>query len=364
MTGQILGWLKESIYEYEKALGVVSQAEVDKRLVSLNEMWSASSPAHFKEAMTMAQFPIYFGTILNRAFVKAYEVQQGTWKQYTYADTAPDFRDISRLRMDWVLPLHLRREKAESKAGYAVENELHFGVDEYSTQFDISWQTLQNDDLGELKRAPEELLKAALMFEDMFVSNLYDNAVTQATILALGAPWSGTGVLTAANLAIGINAMMSRTTPITLYPLNLRKLYLVIPPILKLQADVILGSALMAGVATNDKNVLPGYIAGVYTDPYITTAVPVVPWYLFADPNEVAAVRVARLQGAPGPFTYIDESSIKLISGSAPASFGIGSFATGDIQYAVSDIIGGWDSGTLGGVTDFRGFYFSNGTTP
>jgi len=362
MTGQILSWLAEGVSEYEKSMGLAGP-EIDKRVTALKEMWSARTPSQFKEAMTMAQFPTYFGTLLNREFVKAYEVQQGTWKNYTYPDTAPDFRDISRMRMDWYMGLHLRREKAEAKATYAVENEFHYGVDEYAAQFDISWQTLQNDDLGALKQAPQELLKAALAFEDAFVSNLYDNPVALATILATGAPWAGTGVLTAANLAIGINAMLNRTTPVG-YPLNLRKLYLVIPPILKLQADVILGSALMAGVATNDKNVLPGYIAGVYTDPYILTAVPVVPWYLFADPSEVAAVRVARLQGAPGPFTYIDESSIKLISGSAPSNFLLGSFATGDIQYAVSDVIGGWDSATLGGITDFRGFYYSNGTTP
>jgi len=362
MTGQILSWLAEGVSEYEKSMGLPGP-EIDKRVTALKEMWSARTPSQFKEAMTMAQFPTYFGTLLNREFVKAYEVQQGTWKNYTYPDTAPDFRDISRMRMDWYMGLHLRREKAEAKATYAVENEFHYGVDEYAAQFDISWQTLQNDDLGALKQAPQELLKAALAFEDAFVSNLYDNPVALVTILATGAPWAGTGVLTAANLAIGINAMLNRTTPVG-YPMNLRKLYLVIPPILKLQADVILGSALMAGVATNDKNVLPGYIAGVFTDPYILTAVPVVPWYLFADPSEVAAVRVARLQGAPGPFTYIDESSIKLISGSAPSNFLLGSFATGDIQYAVSDVIGGWDSGTLGGICDFRGLYYSNGTTP
>jgi hypothetical protein len=325
-------------------------------------MWSASSPAQFKEAMTMAQFPTYLGTILNREFVKAYEVKQGSWKSYTKADTAPDFRDISRLRMDWYLPLHLRREKAESKAGYVVENEFHYGVDEYSTQFDISWQTFQSDDLGELKRAPEELLKAALAFENAWVSNLYDNGVTQATVLGMGVPWFGTGRLTALNLAIGINAMIVRTMP-NGQPMNISKIYLVIPPLLALQANVILNSALMAGVATNDKNVLAQYIAGVYVDPYITTVGANVPWYLFADPNEIGAVRVARLQGAPGPFTYIDESSIKIISGSAPASFGLGSFATGDIQYAVSDIIGGWDNVALVGLTDFRGFYYSNGTT-
>jgi hypothetical protein len=362
MTGQILSWLSDGINDYEKALGVLPGPEIDKRVTSLREMWTASSPAQFKEAMTMAQFPTYFGTLLNREFVAAYAVKQGSWKSYTKADTAPDFRDISRPRMDWYLPLHLRREKAESKAGYAVEAEFHYGVDEYSTQFDISWQTLQNDDLGELKRAPEELLKAALAFENAFVSNLYDNGVTQGTLLAGGAPYFGTGRLTAANLAIGINAMKVRNMP-NGQPMNLSKIYLVIPPLLELQASVILGSTLMAGVATNDVNVLPKFISGYYIDPYIATAGINVPWYLFADPSEVGTVRVARLQGAPTPFTYIEESSIRVISGSAPASFTLGSFATGDIQYAVSDIIGGWDSGTLVGLTDFRGIYYSNGTT-
>ena len=361
MAGQILSWMSEGINEFEKALGTPG-AEIDKRVTALREMWTAQSPLQFKEAMTMAQFPTYFGTLLNREFVKAYETMGGTWKSYTKADTAPDFRDISRLRMDWTLPLHLRREKAEAKAGYSAEAEFHYGVEEYATQYDISWQTFQNDDLGELHRAPEELLKAAKVFEDQFVSNLYDNATTQATVLALGAPWFGTGRLTAANLAIGINAMKVRTQP-NGNPMNLTKVILVIPPLLEIQAATILESQLMAGVATNDKNVLPRYISAVYVDPYITTAAPNVPWYLFAAPDEIGAVRVARLQGAPGPFTYIDESSIRIISGSAPASFTMGSFATGDIQYAVSDIIGGWDSGTLVGLTDFRGFYYSNGTT-
>jgi hypothetical protein len=362
MTGQILQWMKEGVYEYETKLAENAAPVVDKRLSALSEMWTAKSPAQFKEAMTTAQFPTYFATLLDRAFVDAYAVKQGSWKSYTKPDTAPDFRDISRLRMDWYLPLHLRREKAENKAGYMAEAEFHYGVEEYGTQVDISWRAFQNDDLGEIKRAPEELLKAALAFENAFVSNLYDNATTLATILALGAPWSGTGRLTAANLAIGINAMQARTMP-NGQPMSLTNLYLVIPPILALQANVILSSANMAGVATNDKNVLPQYISGVFVDPYITTAVPNVPWYLFAAPSEIGTVRVARLQGAPGPFTYINESSIRVISGSAPASFTMGSFATGDIEYAVSDIIGGWDSGTLVGLTDFRGFYYSNGTT-
>jgi len=169
--------------------------------------------------------------------------------------------------------------------------------------------------------------------------------------------------LTAANLAIGLNAFRARADAAG-NPIEIGGVWLVVPPILEIQAAVILESMLMAGVATNDKNVLPRFVKGVRVDPYIATAGVNIPWYLFADPSDVPAVSVLRLSAAPGPFVYMKASDIKLVSGSAPAPFALGDFATGDVEYAVSDIIGGWDSGTLVGVVDPNGIYYSSGTTP
>lgn len=363
MANKIFTWLAESISATEK-VNETPVAEVDKRISALREVFNPVSTSQLKEAMTTAHFSNYFAAALEREFIQDYNVAVGDWKKYTYADTAPDLRDIYRFRMDHYLDLKLRREKEEAKAGYIQENAaFHYKVQEYASQLDISWQTLLNDDLGKIKEAPAKLARAAAIFEDQYVSALYDNATTQAGLVALGIVYGGTGRLTAANLAIGINAMMSRVTPEG-YPLNVRRIHLVIPPILKLQADTILSSALMAGVATNDKNVLPGYIAGVYVDPYIATAAPNVPWYLFADPSEIRGVSVARLQGVPGPFTYMREPDVRILSGNAPTAFDSGSFATGDIEWGVSDIIGGWSDATYVGVTDFRGVYYSSGTTP
>jgi hypothetical protein len=365
MSAKIQSWLIEAMYEIEKAKGVVPVAEMDKRAAAFKEVFTAPTPTQLREAMTTAHFSTYFTTVLDREFITNYEVQQGTWKQYTFADTAPDFRNVERYHMETYLPLVLRREKAESKAGYIHQDRpFYYAPQEYSGQMDVSWRTLLNDDLGKIKQELNALSNSAAAFEDQFVSAAYDNATTQAGLVALGAAYAGTGRLTAANLAIGINAMMSRTTPITGLPMNVRKIFLVIPPILKLQADTILGSALMAGVATNDKNVLPGYIARVFTDPYIATAAPNVPWYLFADPSAIRAVSVLRLAGAPGPITYMKEPEIRILSGGAPAGFDSGSFATGDIEYAVSDFIGVWGDATFVGVTDVRGIYYSSGTTP
>lgn len=343
-------------------LGEVGLAEM-QAMTAVANGWRQMDGSEFREVMTTAHFDVYFADALSRAFFKDYQYQGGTWQRYTYADTAPDFRDVDRFRMTEPGTLFLRREKAEAKATNIADSEVHYGVEEYARQFDISWRALMNDDLGKIRETPAKMAQAARRFEDGFVSALYDNATTQAALVGLGAAYAGTGRLTAANLAIAINAMRSRVDAAG-NPINIAGLWLVIPPILEMQAQVILGSTLMAGVATNDLNVLPRFVRGYFMDPYIATAAPNVPWYLFADPAEIAAVPVARLQGWNGPFTYMKRSSIESINGSAPAAFLMGSFETGDIEYAVSDVIGGWDSATWVGVTDANGIYYSSGTTP
>lgn len=359
---RISEWLKEYVAETEKAKGILPIAEVDTRIKNLGVMFRARDIEEFKEAMTTAHFTAYFADALSRMFYRDYQYKVGAWTQYTYADTVPDFRDVARFRMSEPETLFPRREKAEAKATYVGETEINYGVEEFARQFDITWQTLLNDDLGKLAETPSRMARAAARFEDAFVSALYDNATTQATLAALGAPWSGTGRLTAENLAIGINAMMTRVDGAgNLMQVN--GVHLVIPPLLAIQANVLLESALMPGTPNNDKNVLSRYIAGVHVDPYIATAAPNVPWYLFASPSEIPAVTVARLNGIGGPWTYMKASDIRMVSGSAPAQFLMGSFATGDIEFAVEDIIGGWDDAAYVGVTDFRGIYYSSGTT-
>jgi len=347
--------------------GKLPAPEIDKRVFALREAFRNASdigPMKFQEVMTTQHFALYFADALSRMFLKDYEAQVGAWKNYTYADSAPDFRPVSRFRMNRAGTLRLRREKAEAHSGSLAEARQQLYVDEYAMQLDLSWQTLQNDDLGELKKVPAGLAQDAAEFEDGFVSALYDNAVTQATLAALGLPWAGTGRLTVANLAIAISAMKTRTKP-NGNPLNIRKVFLVIPPVLEVQAAQILRDLVSFGGPAS--NVLSSFIGGVYTDPYITfnpLAPANVPWYLFADPNEIPAVTVLRLQGYNGPWTYMKMGDSKIISGNAPAAFMLGSFATGDIEYAVEDVIGGWDSGTLVGVTDARGLFYSSGTTP
>lgn len=318
-------------------------------------------PAEFQEVMTAAHFSSYFADAISRAFYADYQYDVGSWKDYTYPDTAPDFRDVSRMRMSEPGTLGKRREKAPHQTTYVYETEINYGVEEYSEQFDVSWRTILNDDLGKIRETPARMANAAKRWLDAYVSNLYDNATTIAGLTALGAVYFGTGRLTAANLAIGLNAMMQRVDAGG-NQMNINRVWLVIPKVLEIQAADILQDVLAYGGAGG--NVLSQFVAGVRVDPYIGFAGANVPWWLFADPSEVPGVSVLRLQGWPGPITFMKRSDIQIISGSAPSAFTMGSAATGDIEFFVEDVIGGWDDATYVGVTDFRGVYYSNGTTP
>lgn len=344
----------------------IEGAELDARISALKEIYSpttrSASPERFKEVLTTAHFTNYFSDALSRMFYQDYKVREMSWKQYTYADTAPTFRDVDRLRMSRPGTLYKRREKGEAKATSIQDSQISYGVEEFARQFDVSWRVILEDDLGKIKEVPRAMARAAVEFENGFVTALFDNATTQNSLVGLGAQYAGTGALTHENLAIGITYMNTRTDPDG-YPLSVGGIYLVVPPDLAMQAEVILGSTLASGNVSNDLNVIPRFLRGYIVNDQITTTAEAKPWYLFADPASIPTVPVVRLQGYELPFVYMRASNIDMVMGSAPPAMLMGSYETGDIEYTVEDFIGGWDDSSFVGVVDYRGIYYSDGTS-
>ena len=338
---------------------------VDTHIEAFRELrrgYRDMTPNQFAETMTSASFANYFADALSRQFYSDYNYKTGAWQAYVYQDTAPDFRDVDRFRMTEPNTLYRRGEKGEAEADYITDSVISYGVYEFARQMDFSWRTIKNDDLGEIRRTPQRMANAARRWLDAYVSALYDNATTQATLAALLAPWAGTGRLTAPNLAIGLNAMRQRTDVLG-NQLQFSQLHLVIPPILEIQAASILRDLLGYGGAGG--NVLSTFInpTNVHVDPYIAFAGANVPWYLFADPSEAPAVTLVRLQGMTGPAVYKKSSNIQMMIGNVPPEMAMGSFEDGDIEFMVEDIVGAWDDASYVGVTDFRAIYYSSGTT-
>lgn len=343
----------------------ISGEELDTRVNALKEMYSPSvinaSPAQFKEVLTTAHFSNYFSDALSRMFYQDYAVREMSWREYTFADSAPTFREVDRLRMSRPGTLYKRREKAEAKATEVKDSQISYGVEQYARQFDISWRVILEDDLGKIREVPRDMARAAVEFENQFVTALFDNATTQAALVALGAQFAGNGALTHENLADAITQMNTRVDPDG-YPLSVGSITLVVPPDLALQAAVIMGSTQASGTTDNDVNVIPRFLRGFIVNDQITTTADAKPWYLFADPATVPTVPVVRLQGYEMPFVYMRASNIDMVMGSAPPAMLMGSYETGDIEYTVEDFIGGWDDDTYVGVADYRGIFYSSGT--
>lgn len=346
----------EEVYEYYD--DVVSNASG----------WEPAD-ARLQEALTVGHFPNYFARVLSRAVYDRYESMMSDWRDYTYQDTLPDYTVAERYQFSEFDRLERRVEKEEAYAGYVYEQTVRqLQVDDYAKQIDFSRRILVNDDLGAFNNIIDKMVDSARRFLDLYVSALYDNATTQAAMLALGVNYWGTGRLTTANLAIAWNAFVQRTdargNPIVAQPA-----YLVIPPILQLTADQILQSERIAELATNAVNVLRNRVQ-VKVDPYITFAGANIPWYLFAAPSAIPAVTVAKMQGQEQDFYVYAKSPDKVpVSGAGAlgaADWRAGSFLTGDIELLVETTIGSRidDLTGLVGVTDVNGLYYSSGTTP
>jgi len=319
------------------------------------------------EALVVADFPLYFARTLSRRVLDRYAYQTGSWKDYSIADTLPDYTQGDRFRFGETERLERRREKEEARATSFDEHDVHIAVEDYAKQLDFSRRILINDDLGAFDNFTQRLGDSARRFEDWFVSALYDNALTQATMVALGVTYAGVGRLTTANLAIGINAFLQRVdgggNPIAVSPK-----YLVIPPILSLTANQILQSEKIAELATNGINPIRNSLQ-VRTDPYMAFAGANIPWYLFAAPTDIYTFPVVRLSGVPGPQLYAkapDKLPMAVGGGLGAADWRLGSFLTGDIEIEIETTIGcRIDSlGALVGITDVNGFYYSSGTAP
>jgi len=333
-----------------------------------SEDWQPAD-SKLREALTVGHFPNAFQRVLNRAVYDRYQSMMSDWRDYTYLDMVADYTVAERYQFsEFDRPVR-RVEKEEAYAGYIYEDTVRqLQADDYAKQIDFSKRILKNDDLGAFNNIINKMVDSTKRFLDFYVSALYDNALSQAALVALGAGYSGTGRLTTANLAIAVNAMVTRQdargNPIIVDPV-----YLVIPKILELTAKQILQSERIAELATNATNVLRNSLQ-IKIDPYIAYTAPNVPWYLFAAPSSIPAVTVVKMQGQDADF-YVyakapDKVPISLTGALGAADWRAGSFLTGDIEMLVETTIGQRidDLTGLVGITDANGLYFSSGTTP
>jgi len=321
---------------------------------------------YLREVLTTSDFPMLFGDVLDRRLLAAYRRAPATWRDYIKTDTVRDFRQVKRFDINTgSRVLDPVAEKGEYTPIVNNEGEYDYTVGKYGNQKDYSWEAIVNDDLGALKRAPDELATLAANTEAWFATSMFANAAAWASAFGVAA-YTGTARLGVAALQLGITTMQTRTDPGGA-PINARPIWLVVPPNLEFQARAILESieldwegATVAPLGGNafaygTKNVIRGYLKLRVND-----WLPIVgnngteAWYLFTDYNNIQAMEVGFLRGHETPEVRM-KSSDSVLLGGGPVSPMEGTFLDDDVVYRVRHIIGGTRM-------DWRGAYASNGT--
>ncbi len=313
-----------------------------------------------QEAITTTDFPYLFGGILDRELLARYKAALPDWETYTPTSKCKDFRqkEIHKVQgNDRLLPLVA--EKGEYLVSPMSDAHYHAQVYKRGRQFDISWESLINDDLGAFS-------DIAARFAD---SAIYTEAYVATAILAVaagpnpalfGAPIAdvdgqnvtnqGALALTIANLGTTL-MLMSDQVDSQGDRLNIRGIHLVVPPRLELTARAILTSALVQQLAS----AVPVPVANVLTQMGIQLHVnPVLPlidtsgnhdgtWYLLAEKaaeNSHNWGQFNRLTGYETPEVCM-KASDKVSAAGAALSPLSGDFATDNVFYRVRHVLGG-----------------------
>lgn len=316
-----------------------------------------------KEAETTSDFPVLFGTVLERTLRAKYKIVNPDWRQYIKVGTQNDFRaayDIAtygnRQTLDVV------KEKGEFKNATLRDGKFITQLQKYGRKFGLSWEAVINDDLGAFSDLASDLALSALNTESKVATSLFCSSTgPNATLYKSsptahpidGANFTNKGTLTFSgdNLAATITAMKSQKD----YDGNLilfERFHLVTPVALEYKAlqalsnNLLIATALgstSAAATQTSENIIAKYPITQHTNPWldiIDTTHGTTTWYLFGEPSTGDAVRVNFLRGHEAP-QIVQKNSDKVSLGGAQISPLEGDFDSDSIQWRVRHILGG-----------------------
>ena len=332
-------------------------AQANDLLTNANRLPQHQWEYLLREAVTTTDFPYLFGQILDRSLLARYQAIVPDWRSYTYVGYSRDFRqkELHKLQglNDILDPV---AQKGEYLVKPTSDSHYHLKVAKYGNQFDISWESLINDDLGAFSDVASRFADAATYTEAYLATQLFVAAAGPNPLL-FGATISdvdgqaitnqGTLALDITNLGITMGLMAAQTDVLG-RPLGIRGVHLVVPPALEITARGILTSALQQQLASAvpiaTANVVAQMGIQLHVNPFVsmidTSGNKNMTWYLFADTGSIKAMEFDYLRGHETPEICMKNSD-KVSPTGAPLGAFSGDFATDNIFYRVRIVCGG-----------------------
>lgn len=269
------------------------------------------------EGMTMSDFPLLTGDVLDRMMLARYREFPSPWQRIAKVNrNLRDFRSVRRLGFDGLegrwddTP-----EQVEIKYATLSETGYTYAPKKYTKGAMFSFEMLMNDDLGAFSTIPDRLGRGGARTVNYYATSLYVGASGPNTSLYTSSNIiSANPVLSVASLGTAVTTLMAQTDADG-QPIYTERAVLVVPPALYVTANNIMNQLTVelttaggaSGQTVNTNNWLVANME-VVVDPYIpiiATSNGNTSWFLFADPNiGRPAIEVGFLTGFSEPQLY------------------------------------------------------------
>ena len=323
-----------------------------------------------KEAETTSDFPVLFGTVLERVLRQKYSLQQPDWKKYIKVGTQNDFRTA------WDMAtygnratLNVVKERGEYQERKLQDGKFTINLQKFGAKFGLSWETIINDDLGAFSDIASDLALSASLTEAFQATSLFaGSSGPNSTLYGASFAHPIDGVTVTNKYTTNTLAGTSLLTAITRLksqkdydgnPIMFNRIILVTPIALEATAMQLLSNNLLIATAlsstsasvadgpnqigSTSENILTKYPITAVTNPWldiIDTTTGLKTWYLFGDPANGDAIKMNFLRGHENP-EVVQKMSDKISLGGAPISPLEGDFDSDSIEWRVRHILGG-----------------------
>jgi hypothetical protein len=320
------------------------------------------------EAETTSDFPILFGSVIDRQLLARYKsAADGAWRTYVKTGTQMDFRPADAIGVYGLEGgLNEVKEKAEYKADASLgDGKVSITLKKFGRFFPMSWETLINDDLGAFNDNADRMAKSALRTEYREATKLFAASTGPSTGLygaTIAHPIDGKAItnlftssaLTIDNLGVGFTKLRHQVDSDG-EPILIDGFVLVVPPALEIAALQILNkAALIAAGGDSGSGIKPtirtsaNIIANMNITLQVNPYLPIIDtsgnadttWYLFATLANGAAVKLNFLQGHESPELCMKAPN-KVMLGGGAANPLEGDFESDAVIWRIRHICGG-----------------------
>lgn len=325
----------------------------------LREVLEGRRPAyHLQEALTTSDFPVLFADILDRQLLADYQQVPSQWRTYARTGSVRDFRQVKRFAVDGGLAL---LDDVAERTEYPEENLPDASVFEYAVtkkgkRFQLTWETIINDDLGVMQRLPRNLAVSARNSEEHFATSLFATSTgPDSTFFS-----SGHANVVTGNPALSVSALTTAFTVLASQkdadgnPILVDVAVLMVPPALEVTAqNIINATEILAAtgggnLSNNDAlrvaNWMRNKVSLVVNPwlPIIDTTHGSTAWYLLQAPGGMGRPisEIGFLRGYEAPQLFMKDPDAVRVGGGMVSPLD-GDFDTDSVQYKVRHVFGG-----------------------